>query len=56
MELTNHRDTDYDMNVKILGVFLNWEPMAKSNPTNCGRIRTTSLVSTSSEAARFGSL
>ncbi len=29
MELTNHRDTDYDMNVKILGVFLNWEPNGK---------------------------
>ena len=25
MELTNHRDTDFDMNLKILKVFLSWE-------------------------------
>ncbi len=26
MELTNHRDTDFEMNLSVLEVFLNWQP------------------------------
>ncbi len=26
VELTNHRDTDLDINLRILDVFLNWQP------------------------------
>ncbi|MBN1305599.1 MAG: hypothetical protein JXA13_14265 [Anaerolineales bacterium] len=29
IELTNHNDTDFDQNVRILEVFLNWEPNKK---------------------------
>lgn len=26
IELTNHTDTDFDMNLRILNVFMNWKP------------------------------
>ena len=26
LELTNHADTDFDMNLRVLNVFLNWKP------------------------------
>ncbi len=26
IELTNHRDTDFEMNLRVLQVFLNWKP------------------------------
>ena len=26
LELTNHTDTDFDMNLRVLNVFLNWKP------------------------------
>jgi hypothetical protein len=26
VELTNHTDTDFDMNLRVLNVFLNWKP------------------------------
>jgi murein peptide amidase A len=31
IELTNHRDTDFEINLKVLEAFLSWEP---SNPAN----------------------
>jgi hypothetical protein len=26
IELTNHRDTDFEVNLKVLDAFLSWEP------------------------------
>jgi hypothetical protein len=31
IELTNHRDTDFEINLKVLDAFLSWEPELTSN-------------------------